>query len=347
MPKKWDDDATPSKKLLVLFATLFFNNRPYSLKELSGPDYLNASKPTVLRYIRELELANVGNLQREKAGREVYYRLERAVRLPAVSMNAEGLRQLALCRDFLCGLLPEKMRAQMDMALNQAISYLPAGSQHFPAGIAGSLGKGRIDYTPFQAVLIALMEAILSGKVCEVEYRSASGGENKKYAFAPKRILAYHECLYIDGWLVNGEKTPELVYADPLRLALQRFLSCAITYKSSAALPDLPLPDNKAMGVMRDEEFEVKIRFAPEAATYVAERQWSATQTITRLEDGSIILAANMSSLPEAVSWILSFGDRATVLEPDWLIKQIKKVLRGIIKNYVALKKAGRQPENQ
>lgn len=75
MAKKWDSDATPSEKLLLLFVLLLFNNRPFSLSELSST-WLNASKATVLRLLGQLESAKIGVLKREKRGRESYYSLD-------------------------------------------------------------------------------------------------------------------------------------------------------------------------------------------------------------------------------------------------------------------------------
>ena len=331
MPPKWDD-ATPSEKLLALFAMLLFNNRAFSLKELTGQSCLNTSKASVARLIRQLEHTNVGNVQREKRGRESFYRLERPARVPSISLNADGLYQLALCRDFLAHLLPEKMRAETQSSLSQAVSFLPGDSQGLPPSIGASLSKGRIDYTPFQKIISSLMKAMHQRRVCQIDYVSAAGRDKKRYAFAPVRLLAYHECLYAEGWRVTERDPVAPVYDDPLRLAVQRFRECRVTARQADALP--PLPENRAMGVIQDEPFPVRVRFTAEAATYVAERQWSEDQKVEPQEDGSIILTASMSSAPECLSWLLIFGDQACLLEPEWLVRDLKKTVRAMLKQY-------------
>lgn len=341
MPKKWDSDATPSDKVFALFAILLFNNRSYSLTELTGENCLNASKATVGRLIRKLERSRIGNLKCEKRGKQVFYKLEKPARMPSVCMNADGLRQLALCASFLSGILPQKMVAEIDGSLNQAISYLSKDAS-IPANIGASLNKGSIDYTPFQDVLATLMDAIWQARICQVEYNSTSGTAYKTYNFAPKKILAYHECLYVDGWMVKDD-SPERVYDDPLRLAVQRFRKCVLLDRSSSALPDVPLPDDKAMGIIRNDFFEVKIKFSPDVSAYVGERKWSEGQSITSLKDGSIILAANMSNVQECISWVLSFGDKAAVLEPLWLVTKIRSVIRRMAKRYSTPKKYPRE----
>lgn len=332
MPPKWDD-ATPSEKLLALFAILAFNNRAYSLTELAGPNCLNASKASVGRLLRQLERVGIGNLQREKRGRESFYRLERPSAMPSsFSMNADALYQFILCRDFLTHLLPEKMRADMQSTINRAFSLLPLASYDLPTSIGASLSKGRIDYTPFQGIIDSLMKAMQQHKVCNIQYVSAAGREEKRYAFAPVKFLAYHECLYVDGWRVTDHGVVEAVYDAPLRLAVQRFKECRVTDRLADSLP--PLPENPAMGVRQGEVFSIRVMFTPEAATYVAERQWSEGQKIEELEDGSIILTASMSGVSECVSWLLSFADQARLLEPEWLVREVERIVNEILKTY-------------
>ena len=331
MPPKWDD-ATPSEKLLTLFALLLFNKRAFSLTELAGRNCLNASKASVGRLIRQLERANVGNLRREKRGRESLYRLERPTPPPTISLNADGLYQLALCRDFLTHLLPEKIRAETQASLSQALSFLTQDSQNLTPSIGASLSKGRIDYTPFQDIIASLMEAMHQRKVCRIEYVSATEREKKHYAFAPIRLLAYHECLYVDGWRVTDLEPAAPLYDEPLRLAVQRFHKCRVTTRRVDGLP--PLPENQAMGIRQGQVFPIRVWFTAEAATYVVERQWSEDQTVEEREDGSIILTASMSSVSECISWLLSFGDQAQLLEPDWLVTELTQTVSAMLKQY-------------
>lgn len=331
MPPKWDD-ATPSEKLLALFAILAFNNRAYSLSELAGPNCLNASKASVGRLLRQLERAGIGSLHREKRGRESLYRLERPSGLPSFSLTPDALYQFALCRDFLTHLLPEKMRADMESSLSSAFGQLPGTYHGLPPSIGASISKGRIDYTPFQGIIASLMEAMHRRRVCDIQYASAARREKKRYAFAPVRFLAYHECLYADGWRVTDQGPVEVVYDAPLRLAVQRFKECRLTERVANHLPQVP--ENPAMGVRQGEAFTIRARFTAEAAPYVAERQWSEDQNVQELEDGSIILTASMSSVSECVSWLLSFADQARLLEPDWLVREVKQTVGRIHQQY-------------
>ena len=64
------------------------------------------------------------------------------------------------------------------------------------------------------------------------------------------------------------------------------------------------------------------------AARYVAERVWSPDQTIVKKGKDKIRLTFKASSEPEVTGWLLSFGDQAKLIEPDWLVKIVSATVR-------------------
>lgn len=333
MGEKWNRDATPAEKLMQLFAILFFNNRYFTLTELTGENMLNSSKPSVVRLIKQLERSCIGVLRREIHNKEAYYRLERVETPHPVSLNAEGLTQLALCREFLTHFLPEAMQRETRASLSQAASFLPNDAS-VSLGMGASISKGRIDYTPYQAFIATLITAIREKKVCSISYRPSLMGKEKKHSFAPKRLLAYHESMYAEGYLVTDEDPVELRYDDSSKLAIHRMTSCTKTERSSKDVPDVPLPTHEAFGFMDGEPFSVKIRFSSHVATYVAERQWSNDQHIEMNDDGSVILHAQMYNIEECIAWILGFGNDAEILEPSELRKEIFEEIKKMYNKY-------------
>ncbi|MEX1330490.1 MAG: WYL domain-containing protein [Desulfobacterales bacterium] len=51
---------------------------------------------------------------------------------------------------------------------------------------------------------------------------------------------------------------------------------------------------------------------------------WVASQT---KKNGKTILTFCASSEPELASWILSFGDEAKIIKPDWLVENVKSMI--------------------
>jgi predicted DNA-binding transcriptional regulator YafY len=74
-----------------------------------------------------------------------------------------------------------------------------------------------------------------------------------------------------------------------------------------------------AFGVVGGAPKKIKIWFSPEVAGYIKERIWHASQTIHQQRDGSIIFEADVAQTEELISWIMSWGAKAEVLEPQSL----------------------------
>lgn len=323
MGKKWSD-AKPAEKLLGLYTILLVATRPHSHTELS--EMLCCSKAALTRLLAQLEGSHFGKVQRASRGREAVYQLEKPPRLPTVCLNAEGLAQLALCRELLTNLLPETMHKEMEISLRQTVAFLPQGSQQPTDHIGTSLSKGRIDYKPFQTTLGIVLQAIRENKVCAITYKGAALAEEKSFDFAPKLMIGFRESLLVQGFVVADKGTATPVYEKPTTLALHRIKACTAT-RREACVPDIPEPDNATFGIMEGDPFTAVVQFAPTAATYVAERQWSAQQTIEFHDDGSLTLHVQGQSVPEFLSWVLSFGKAAEVLSPEWLRNEVGKTV--------------------
>jgi predicted DNA-binding transcriptional regulator YafY len=329
MPQK-HSEASPAEKLLSLYALLLFNggNR-FSLKELSAR--LGCSKQTVLRLVDQIETAEYGEIVQSRQGREVYYAIERPRRLPGVSLNAEGLHQLALCRKLLLGLLPRGMKEQETL---RASGFADEDSVAFGRAHA----RGSIDYAPFQPMLETFMQAMHARKVCTVAYRTRLGRAPRVFAFAPKNLVACRETLSVLGWEVTEKGRVEALHDNSLSLYLHRCVSVDPTPRTGE---DLPLPETvrdeeggELFGSVDGEAFSVRARFAPRAAIYVYGRQWSSRQSAKVHEDGSLTLDFDARNRAEVVSWLLGFGDQATALSPGWLREEMRRQASIAVEKY-------------
>jgi len=91
---------------------------------------------------------------------------------------------------------------------------------------------------------------------------------------------------------------------------------------------------NQHFGVIKDDVFEVEVAFTGWSAAYVSERTWSPDQEIIKKGKNKIILKFKASSEPELTSWLLSFGEEATLIKPDWLVKEMKLKINEMAKCY-------------
>jgi predicted DNA-binding transcriptional regulator YafY len=338
MGKKINKESGPGEKLLRLFALLLFTQESYSLGKLA--EMLLCSKQTVLRIIDQLEASKWGKVLREDAGKKALFRIERPQQLPQISLNPEGLAQLVLCRNFLENLLPASLRGDVDIALQQVCAYVPPSAlEHISAlgKISGAYSKGSIDYSKKYPILQTLLQAAIAKRICEVTYKASVQKEARTFDFAPLRLFAHNNSIYVAGWEVTNRGSVLPLHNDHSILLAHRFIEAIPTRRTWKGLPN---PENElsAFGIMQQDPFTVSMRITTqEAVTYVAERLWSSDQKITLNDDGSQILTMTAQSAPEVVSWALSLGSAAEVLEPEWLREQMKNEIAEMSALYVGL----------
>jgi predicted DNA-binding transcriptional regulator YafY len=336
MPRKKDPDATYGEKLIRLFANLLFARRPHSLTELS--EMLNCSKQNVLRLVRAIESSYQVEIDRQKRGKESLYSIRSRTRAPAVAYLSQGEMELLwMCRAFAERLLGKSLFEEARAALVKSQTLLKEDSAVAVDNFAVLVG-GTIDYTRHHESVRTLMEAVREKVVCRVKYRAAGAPRAKTFHIKPLKIFSYRDTLYLhakrakDPWQ-KGWVEPEF---DPV-LAVHRFKEVK---KADKTVPfevpgnyDFEKAFNHAFGLIADRAFTVKAEFTDWAAVYMEERLWSPDQVVSR--NGEVVTVQfSSSSEPEALALMLSFGDKAKVLEPEWLVKRISDNARSLSSMY-------------
>ena len=172
-------------------------------------------------------------------------------------------------------------------------------------------------------------------KVCKIHYQSISENKPKIYLIKPLKLFSHHDTIYLHARIAKtpGKKYQEPDY-DPL-LAIHRFKDVEITDRLFEFPTDYDFEKifNRQFGIIKDEVFEVVVELTGWAARYVTERVWSPDQKIVKKGKDKIRLTFKASSEPEVTGWLLSFGDQAKLIEPDWLVKKVSSTvdrLKGI-----------------
>lgn len=322
MPPK-TSDQTAGEKLLSLHTLLLLQgDRPVSLGSLATA--LKCSKQTVLRLLAQLEASGYGKLEEPiRKGREHFYRLSQT-KAGLLNLGARELSMLALSRNLLLNLLPQS-------------GFLAESGEKRDGPSPAEVNifyKGYIDYAPYEEQYEKLLQALQRRVVCQVSYRKSIFQPAREFCFAPMRILIYHETLSVAGWEVAREGPVERLYPNWLWLYIQRFCSVELTRRSSVELPDIDFQDNAGFGLMAGEPFLVKLKFSASAANYVRDRRWTTDQTMVITDDNSLILEMTARNEREILGWVLSFGTSVTVLEPEWLKKEVASTALAIAAQY-------------
>ncbi|MCP4575009.1 MAG: WYL domain-containing protein, partial [Deltaproteobacteria bacterium] len=98
-----------------------------------------------------------------------------------------------------------------------------------------------------------------------------------------------------------------------------------------------------SFGVYHGQTVHVMVWFHPDAAGYIREKIWHPSQKIRAGEDGSIIFEADVSGTDEIRFWIMSWGSKAKVLQPESLCLKIREEAEKMAGQYETQGKAGEQ----
>ncbi len=326
--------VSPGSRLLQLYAMLLFNDREYSLTELSTR--LDCSKQTVLRLIENLADVGTTGVEILQKGNRNYYRIPRLRRPPGVlPMTDDELEALLICRAFTSHLLGREQFAAAMSAVSKS-AHLHQGGRDPDRSVFGVYRPGVIDYTPHHQHLTALVEGMENQRVCEVAYKRLKDPRAKIFRIKPLKIFSHHENIYVHA---RYAKMPGKVFKnpgyDPL-LALHRFSRVTVT--DTPFTPpgnyDFEKVFNKHFGVIKGKTFKVRAELSGWAAGYASERKVNPDQVIKKKRGGKIEISFTSTSEPEVLAWILDFGTGAKLLGPAALVKKLKARLAELSQMY-------------
>ncbi len=323
MPKKLDDSRSYGQKLITLFARLLFTGNSYSLTELAS--YLDCSKQTVLRLVDDIQSSYKVNVEEFKEGNRKFVCIKKPGKgVACTPMTERELAVLQMCQAFAKHLLGHQQFSEAEIAIHKSKALLPSPastlSDHF-----GAMRFGTIDYSPYHDSMRSLIEAMQKSKVCQVSYQAIMEDNPKELHIKPLKMFSHKDTVYLHARLAKKPGQPYVEPDfDPL-LAIHRMKKVEMTERDFEFPADYNFEKffNRHFGVMKEKAFTVEAMFSGWSARYVAERVWSPDQKIESLDQEKIKVTFTASSSPEVISWILSYGEEAELLKPQWLVKEI------------------------
>jgi len=306
---------------------LLFSKESHSLTDISRR--LRCSKQTVLRLIESIKRAYGVDIEEHMQGNRKYYRIKKMTGTPPVLGPTESeLNALHMCRAFTECLLGRGFLEEATRALEKSQALIADNKTFSPSHFA-SFRPGRIDYTPHQAAVRIIIEAMDNKRVCRVSYKSIMARRAKTFYIKPLKLFSYYDTIYLHA---HQARQPGKPYRAPNfhpLLAVHRIKNAEMTDRMFQ-FPnnyDFEKVFNKSFGVMKEEAFKVEVEFTGYSAKWVKERIWSPDQKVTKRRAGKIIMSFSASSAPEIIEWLLSFEDEAKLIEPDWLVERMKETI--------------------
>ena len=175
-----------------------------------------------------------------------------------------------------------------------------------------------------------IMDGLIRQLRCRMRYRSPRKRNPTTRQVEPLTLLTHKQGLYLLAREVGSEKV--------LTFAVDRIVGFE-PGKETFDYPRDYAPEKQVEGafgiVAGEDEFRVRIRFAPDIAHLVAERTFHPGQKLTRHKDGALTLEMRLTSLgAEILGFVLSYGSKAEVIEPEALREEVRRELAAAAGQY-------------
>ena len=275
-------------------------------------ELFEVSRRTINRDIETLCYAGIPIRTKQGAGGGIYiargYRIDRTV-LTSKDMQTilAGLRSLdSVSGSSYYGQLMEKLQTGSSDLLSGKDSMLIDLSSWYKESLAPKIAL--------------IQDAIENRHLISFEYYAPSG--ESKRTIEPYYVVFKWSSWYVWGWCRNRK--------DYRLFKLNRMDKVKETDKPfearNAPLPDLSNEKVFAGGI------KVKALFAPDVKWRLIE-EYGPT-CFEETDDGRLLFKAEYSDMDNLISWILTFGEKAELIEPKEARKKLLDIAESIKKNY-------------
>jgi predicted DNA-binding transcriptional regulator YafY len=291
---------------------------------------LGCVKRTVYRDLDALMYAGFPVVSEKRDGR-VYYRFLETFRMGDVPFTPDEVLALAFGADLLRPLEGTVFHDSIRSALAKIRAGLGPELARFLEGLGESfrvLPGPHKRYVDFRDTIQRLNDAVLRRRVVCMRYRTGRTGAVATRELDPYQVWYRGGALYVIG---HDHRSGEI-----RTFAVDRILDLELGERSFEVQPgfDFEAYTASSFGVVREPATPVRIRFDARWHNQVSERSWHPSQKLEALPEGGVELRMEVGGTSELVSWVLSFGAGAEVLEPAALREAVAHELAAAARRY-------------
>ncbi len=188
--------------------------------------------------------------------------------------------------------------------------------------------SGSKEYAHVREISSSVLSASLNRIRIEIIYQAVSTGDETTRIIDPHQLLALENDLYVIGYchLKNAVRT----------FALDRIKSVKLLKENFEKITESVIQEHRdaAFRIMSGQPQKVRLRISSSVSHTVRERKWHPSQQLREMKNGSIVVTLTVPITHEIISWILSYGSKAVVIEPGSLRTRIVKELKDMSKRY-------------
>lgn len=305
---------------IKLIEILNANNDYVSTKELA--EVLDTNARNIREYVKELEVA--GYVIDSSKGIYGGYKLNKGSILPTIKLNDEEIDSLNKALAFL----EESSFLDFNnysLTIGKILSTINSHKVVMPITMIDRFPLA-IDKNKLQERYSIIDECITSQLKCEIKYTSQAG-KSKLHVIHPYKQFLYNGTWFILAFneTVNDFGYFKLNRIDELYKTRNHF-TIAKSFDETNYLDEFGMKQNGEYYHIVLELYNLNVA--------IKERIYGKNQVIEVIDDNNIKFSCDMQNKSLILSFVLSLGNKCKVIEPSWLIDDVKSSLWSMIEKY-------------
>ena len=313
---------------IVLIHDLIKNNTYPNAKLLSQK--FEVSERTIqhdIQYMKDQLAADIEYCRQKKG----YYYLN-VFELPPINFSEEEIISIFLGQKIL-NLLKGTPYAEKMKSISSKLEQILTGKielafDDFDAMISFAVKSLRGDELQVVNVSSLLYTAIKERNVVRIKYFTISRNSEEYREVEPYKIHYYDGAWYMIGYCYKNNNFRVF--------AIDRIKEIEILRKFFIWRDNFSFKDyfKNSWGVMRGEEYTIRLKFDIDQAKYIKEKKWHESQVNQELETGELMVCFKATGLFEIKKWVMGYGKHVMVIEPEELKNEIKQELQETLQQY-------------
>jgi predicted DNA-binding transcriptional regulator YafY len=302
-----------------IFQTLVSSRYGKSVSALAKD--LGCHQRTVYRDLDALEAAGFPIYTENVDGRNIWYLLDSARNPMPIPFTLPELMALYFGSDVLKILKGTVFYDSLESLLKKVKSSIPPESEKYMSRVEKSLhtrpGPYK-NYGMFRDVIEQISEAVLHRRVVKITYYTMSSKNENQRKVDPYKIWFHDGGFYLIG---------HCRWRKGIRIfAVERIKKILLTDDTFEFPEEFDVDEfmRGSFGVYQGKPVNVRILFSADIAEYIKEKIWHETQKLHDNPDGSVLFEASVACTKELKAWVMRWGAKAIVLEPQELRDQIQ-----------------------
>jgi len=298
----------------------------------------DVDRRTIHRDLNAVQEAGYTLTSEWQEGKKVYSFLSKSRNIPSITFTLNQLLSLYLLRSLGVHLAGTPFQPEIDELFRTITSVLPeryAAHLERIARVSLPLLHGARDYSSTSEFIVGLQRALLHQYRVRLLYAKKGKGDPEPYEVDPYTLVFHKGGIYFLGLAHNR--------AGMRLFALERIRGIEVT-RQRFEIPEEYQPEtyfSSAFGLVSDTPMQVRVRFSPDVAHTIKDRIWRPGQQLKSDNEGRLTIEFVAAGSMELVSWILSYGMHAEVLDPPELRQEVKRQIREMRQHYRSKEKKG------